>query len=382
MGRSVCGKGVKFFVALSIALMLVALFFGLWPRGFDFSNEVTWLPSQPGLRFKEYGVAYTAPVKEWGNEADAEASDFSVEIALRPRSYHDNGFNFILVVHNGDDRAQLVVGQWRSWLIVMNGDDYDHRRKTKRIAIKFTISPSRYRFVTITTGRKGTRIYLDNRLIRIEKDLMLTIPKGQKTRLFLGNAPDGRQSWRGDILGLAWYDHVLGDQDVAMHFRQWSRSQNFLFARKYKPFLLYVFDEKNGRKVIDQSSGNHDLKIPSKMVLLDKKILSLRRVRSDVDSGFVEDVFLNFIGFIPLGFVFMMTFVTAAGFFRKRHIWMTISLCFGISLTIEILQAWIPSRSSDCLDLLLNTFGALLGTMMYVWGYGRVRREKAGKPGS
>jgi len=139
---------------------------------------------------------------------------------------------------------------------------------------------------------------------------------------------------------------------------------------------LYLFNDKNGKRAADQAIGSHTLYIPTKMVLLNKKILSLRRVPTNVDSSFVEDVLLNFIGFIPMGFVIMMTFVKAAGFFRKRHIWMTISLCFGVSLTIEILQAWIPSRSSDCLDLLLNTFGALLGVMMYVWGYGRQRLRR------
>jgi hypothetical protein len=380
-------EGKRFFAALSIALIAGALAFGLWPRGYDFSNNVVWLSSQPGIRLKKYGVAFTSPIQEWNGEVDGEAGEFSIELALRPQGFHGDGFNFILAVHNGDDHTQLVVGQWRSWLIVMNGDDYDHRRKTKRIAVRLTATPAWYRFITITSGSKGTRIYLDKRLIRVEKDLTLTVPKGPETRLLLGNSPDGKQSWRGDIGGLAWYDYVLGDQDVATHFRQWERDRNFLFAEKYKPFLLYLFNEKNGRKAADRATGNHALHVPSKMVLLEKKILSFRRVPLKVDSSFVDDVILNFIGFIPLGFVLMMTFAKNAGVFRKRHIWMTISLCFGVSLTIEILQAWIPSRSSDCLDLLLNTFGALLGVMMYVWGHRRLESgafggETAGKLGS
>ncbi|MBW1717567.1 MAG: VanZ family protein [Deltaproteobacteria bacterium] len=46
---------------------------------------------------------------------------------------------------------------------------------------------------------------------------------------------------------------------------------------------------------------------------------------------------------------------------------------FSLSLAREVLQSWIPSRSSDCLDLVLNTLGTLLGAMIFVWGYARVR---------
>jgi VanZ family protein len=40
------------------------------------------------------------------------------------------------------------------------------------------------------------------------------------------------------------------------------------------------------------------------------------------------------------------------------------ALCFSVSLLIEIVQAWMPSRSSASLDLLLNTLGALIGAAL------------------
>jgi glycopeptide antibiotics resistance protein len=43
----------------------------------------------------------------------------------------------------------------------------------------------------------------------------------------------------------------------------------------------------------------------------------------------------------------------------------TMALCFAISLSIEIVQAWLPSRSSQTLDVILNTTGALIGAMIY-----------------
>ena len=357
---------LKCLVGLSVAVLFGILFFGLWPKDFNFSNDVTWITEQPGIRFSGYGIAYTDPIKELSKEDDSGENGFSVEIVLKPASYHEDGFNFILALHNGKDSNQLLVGQWHSWIIVMNGDDYNHRRRTKRIAVKLAeVSPTT-RFVTITTGKHGTSIYLDGQLNRTKRDLTIKIPDGGKARLLLGNSVYGKASWKGDVYGVAFHRYTLTDQDVAMHFDNWVKHKNFLFAMKYKPFLIYSFDEKGGKRVLDHSGGNYDLEIPSRMQILDKKILSLTWEQLNFDSGFIQDIIINFAGFIPLGFVLIATFVKVGGSLKKYGILITLVSGLTISLVIEILQAWIPSRSSDFLDLLLNTLGTLLGVMSYI----------------
>lgn len=356
---------LKCLVGLSVAVLFGILFFGLWPKGFNFSNDVTWITEQPGIRFSGYGIAYTDPIKELSKEDDSGENGFSVEIALKSSSYHEDGFNFILALHNGKDSNQLLVGQWHSSIIVMNGDDYNHRRRTKRIAVKLAEVPPTTRFVTITTGKDGTSIYLDGQLNRTKRDLTLKIPENGKSRLLLGNSVYGKHSWEGDVYGLAFYRYILTDQDVAMHFDNWFKGQNFLFAMKYKPFVLYLFDEKGDKRAFDHAGEKHDLEIPSRMQILDKNVLSLTWDRLNFDSRFIRDIIMNLIGFIPLGFFLNATFVKAGGSFERHGVLTTVVFCFTVSLAIEILQAWMPSRSSDCLDLLLNTLGALLGVMIY-----------------
>lgn len=335
------------------------------PKDFYFSNDVTWITEQPGIRFGRYGIAYTDLIKELMKNDDSETNGFSIEIVLKPVSYHKYGVNFILGLHNGKDSDQLLIWQWHSSIIVMNGDDYDHRRKTKRIAVKLTSVHPKKRFITITTGKDGTNVYLDGIVIRTKKDMILKIPEGGKTRLILGNSVYGRHSWKGDIYGLAFYRKILSDHDAAIHFDQWFKNQNFMFLQKYNPAVLYLFDEKGGRSVFDHAGGNLDLKIPSMMQILDKRILSLKLDRFNLNSGFIKDLIINFAGFIPLGFIFIATFVKAGGFFERHSALITVILCLTVSLTIEISQAWIPSRSSDCLDSILNILGALLGVIAY-----------------
>jgi glycopeptide antibiotics resistance protein len=43
----------------------------------------------------------------------------------------------------------------------------------------------------------------------------------------------------------------------------------------------------------------------------------------------------------------------------------SVSVCLTVSLFIEVFQAWVPSRSSSSLDLMLNGFGGWLGTVTY-----------------
>jgi len=71
-------------------------------------------------------------------EGISELNGFSIIIAFKPESFREEGFNFILSIHNGKNCDQLLVGQWRSYIIIMNGDDYPtHFRPGSQIRQQF-----------------------------------------------------------------------------------------------------------------------------------------------------------------------------------------------------------------------------------------------------
>jgi len=127
---------LKLLFGLLFVILLGILFFGLRPKGFHSSNNVNWIADKPGIRFGSYGMAYTDLCNRKTERDVCKFDSFSIEIAIKPEPFNQEGFNFILVFHDGSDRNQLLVGQYRSSLIIMNGDDYSNRRKTKRIAAK------------------------------------------------------------------------------------------------------------------------------------------------------------------------------------------------------------------------------------------------------
>jgi len=70
---------------------------------------------------------------------------------------------------------------------------------------------------------------------------------------------------------------------------------------------------------------------------------------------------INLIGFMPLGFFLWSTFLGFKGFIYNHKWLMSVVIAFAFSLSLEIFQAWIPSRTSSLLDLILNTVGAGAG---------------------
>lgn len=355
---------LKWWVVLSVAVLIGILIFGLNPIGYRFSNEVNWIKDRPGIRFGKYGIAYTNSFFESSRDNTAKPNSFSIEIALKPASHQEKGTNFILVLHNGSDRSQLLIWQYHSWIILMNGDDYDHKRRTKRIAVNIDLQIPKTRFLAVTTGEEGTDVYLDGRFVGRKKDLTLQIPNGGKTRLLIGNSVYGKQSWQGDVYGLAFYGYALAARDIKHHFNRWLQDKNFSFAEKDNPIALYFFDEKTGVRAFDHAGGKHLLEIPAKMRIFKKKILSSEWSGFKFNRSMIEDNILNLFGFIPFGFIFAGTLMKLGGTFEKHYFFITVLFCFTVSLIIEILQAWLPSRSSSMPDLIFNTLGALIGAVI------------------
>ena len=89
-------------------------------------------------------------------------------------------------------------------------------------------------------------------------------------------------------------------------------------------------------------------------------------------ESFVKDVTVNVLGFIPFGFLLASLLRTSLRSNWKLAL-VTTAAGFLLSFVIELIQAWMPSRDSSLLDLLMNTTGTLLGTLIVVLGCFLVR---------
>ena len=355
---------ILFRTALTAAVLLIILFFGLRPKGMRWDNAVHWLPGKGAIAFERNGIAF---VDDFHNARKTSTTDaLSIELAVRAGSISKRGFGSLLMMHDGSDHRQLIVGQWESSIIVMNGNDYDHTRRLPRLSVKDAFSTEKIKFITITASAKATQLYIDGGLVGAVQGWQLIVPdQARQLRLILGNSANAKNSWIGEIYGLAVYEMALAAETVKRNYDRYVQEGSFTPDGKNDLLLLYSFREQGGNLVPDQSGGNQPLKIPIRPIVLKKTFLSAPWHQFKLSRSFFVDTILNVIGFIPMGAVLFGWMKQTNLFTGRYNVWATLISCSMLSLGIEVLQAWIPTRSSSLLDFAMNTLGAWMGIFLF-----------------
>jgi glycopeptide antibiotics resistance protein len=122
---------------------------------------------------------------------------------------------------------------------------------------------------------------------------------------------------------------------------------------------LYLFSERSGRYVHNSVNPALDLQIPPRFVLLHEPFLIPFWREFEFNWGYAQDLLINIIGFVPLGVVFYLYWISARPI--QHPVAATVLLGFAASLTIEVLQSYLPTRNSGTTDLFTNTLGTSVG---------------------
>jgi hypothetical protein len=270
-----------------------------------------------------------------------------------------------MVMHAGLDRRQLGIWQWGTSLIVMNGDDYDNGRRWPRVVAERIFASRQSRYLTITSGRKGTHLYVDGRLAAAHGKWRLSIPaSGRPLRMVLGNSVHGRNGWAGEIYGLAISADAIPAQAVKRHYERWRLRHDFDFLQQDSPLVLFTFDRRGADGFADLAGNSERMVVPAHMTILEKTFLSTPQRYANWQRAALADMLLNTVGFIPLGAVWYGFLACFSGGLSRYKKTAAVVVCLLLSLAIELGQAWIPTRVSSLMDLILNTFGAWVGAFL------------------
>jgi VanZ family protein len=160
---------------------------------------------------------------------------------------------------------------------------------------------------------------------------------------------------------------VLYPEQVFENFELWKNGSALSLSKEKEIVAFYPMNEKNG-KIIHNAVGNQfHLSIPVRFKILKKNFLKLSRDSLKLDGSSLRDMRINILGFIPLGWLFFRVFNRYNQRLRIQ-LWRPMLLTvFGgtvISLMIEILQAFLPTRISSLSDLIFNTLGTALGVIL------------------
>ena len=368
--RAICG-----------CVLLAILVAGLWPFHAP-RNEVSWL-SGNGLLFGKHGSIISAsPIEVDGAQADRSCS---LEIWLEPHPVHSEG-TVLAFYQPAGKVVSFAVRQWRNGLVLeREGDGHSWKGS---IYVADVFRGAKPVFFTISSGQTGTAIYADARLVRKSLDFNLA-SQDLSGEFIVGNSPLTAYNWTGSVKGLAIYDRKLSPIEVSQNYANWtagwpaaeSQSGRTDTPKSEGVVARYLFNEGKGNVVHNQIDSAASLVIPERFFILHQLFLEPPWDEFRPGWHYWKNVGINVAGFIPLGFFFQAYFSTIGRL--KRAIWLTIALGFAVSLTIELLQAFLPTRDSGMTDLITNTFGTALGTMAWVWRPGKTRGSisSAGDPG-
>jgi hypothetical protein len=352
---------------LVLSAILVA---GLWPFHVP-RNEVSWSSGSHGLLFGKHGTIVSASP----SEANAPRGDDSctLEMWLEPTRL-DSGGMILAFYRPTNQVVPFAVRQYRGGGLVLERESDNQFGKRTEIYVGDVFKSIKPVFVTVTSGEAGAATYLNGTLIK--RFPSFAFSRGDLTgQLIIGNAPSTTYSWSGQFKGLAIYDRELTAGEVLQRYADWTENRQ-ADLKSEGVVALYLFDEGRGNVVRSQAGSSPDLLIPERFRVVHKRFLEPFWKEFHPGWSYWKDVGINVGGFIPLGFFFCSYFSLVRGI--ERPVLVTILLGFLVSLTIEVLQAFLPTRDSGTTDLITNTFGTALGVILHGWGIRQKLLTRAG----
>ncbi|MEZ5276344.1 MAG: VanZ family protein [Opitutaceae bacterium] len=354
-------------VILGIVLAIM-LFAGVRPWGYTFHNTASLQAHPPGLSFGAHGLAFTRPFVTEADVLEVNRHGLTLDLEVDMAGKPPDGFAAIAVLHNGDNASQWYLGQWQHHLVLLNGDDYDHKRRLPRISADTAKFPSGRLHLRITSDSAGSTFSVNGERIDHRPDFIQTVPV--RGRLTLGNAPDGKHPWNGTLHHFALYRKSLGPDQPGSLTNPAPPNGSAPAGQPATPWLFYQFDSETAtavdrRQVPDQSGNAINLEFPLATAFLTREFLGPGTVAPFTAEITSKDGILNFFGFIPLGWIVARLIGSRTirpGTFTVMA--MTTGAGFALSFGIEFLQTWMPTRSSSLLDLVLNTVGTLAGAIL------------------
>lgn len=350
----------KILGALCILILCGILIAGLWPFHSPL-NEVTWLGDENGLRFGRHGtILSSGPFTLSGPQDQTSAA---LEMWIQPSAENERT---LLAFSTPEHPRQFLIRRYRSGIVLRSEFlDRPDQNRAVEIYVADVFQDRQPILLTVTSGSGRTAIYTNGALLNISSYFHFSA-KHFNGRMVFGTSPVDSDAWPGLLRGLAFYTQDLTAAQVSRHFETWSTKGRPDLSQNEQVLALYLFDEHRGSIVHNRSGPGVDLFIPERYMIVYEKLLEpLWEEFRPATWSYWKNVLINIGGFIPLGF-FFCAYLTVTSQTSRPAI-ATIILGAAVSLTIEVLQSFLPTRDSGMTDLITNTLGTGLGVILYRW---------------
>jgi VanZ like family/Concanavalin A-like lectin/glucanases superfamily len=351
----------KTLAAICFCILCVMIVAAFWPFNFRPANHITWLSGENGLRFGGGGIVLSP--KNFEFKDSQSPAGVSLELWLEPSQ--DKHSTALLSFSCRENPGQFRLRQSENFLLILQEPlptRYHSAMASLRVPDAF--QARKRRFIAISSGAQGTIIYLDG--IPAEKSSTFKITQKDLTaQLIVGASPTVYETWSGKLLGFALFAQELTPSQVSEHYRAWLDGRSEVVENNH-PVALYTLGERTGNIVHNRITSGPDLTIPSRFQIPYKPLLKAPWNEFYPNLAYLREVFINIAGFVPFGFFFCM--FLSSGQPSRKTVVATVVLGTFFSLTIELLQWYIPMRDSGTTDIFTNTLGTALGVLLYRGG--------------
>jgi len=280
----------------------ITLISGIWPLNFVPRNHVTWSKDGKGVAFKERGLIYSQnPLTLWKDQAPGSRA-LSIEAWVTPQTRVSGYVAHILSFYDGRRPEAFTLGQWKDELILRSRrQDARSLEDYQEIGLADAFEMGKERFITVVLEETGTCFYVDGEL-QLSTHHLLSLFQHEELSmlLLLGNSAAGKNSWPGEISGLAIYDQPLSASRVMQHFRLWHTRDLSALAEEDGILALYPFEEGDGAIATDVTSHARNLIVSPVFRIFHRVFLSRPVEFFRGSSAYWIDLSINFFGFVPL----------------------------------------------------------------------------------
>jgi VanZ family protein len=343
---------------LCILNVLGILVCTLWPFDFFAQNRVTWLEQTNGVRLRSRGVLVTQePLNSTGSQFPN--GPVTLEVWIEPS--RDDSMFTILDVFQPNNHLRFRLQQYFPGLVVSHNNHAPNGNPVRaKVDVSDVLQRNKASFVTITSGTNGTSVYVNGKHNRTFSYFKISL-QDFSGRLSFGNSAFHLEPWFGEVYGLAIYPREFTAEEVLSSYRNWI-GENATASETRSLVAKYTFSERSGDVVHNQVSGGANLIVPKNFMVAQHSFLMAPWHEFEPTWIYFWDVLRNVVGFMPMGF-FFCAWCYLSG--RTRHA-IAYSVLSGavLSLSVEVLQAYIPQRESGITDIITNTSGAAIGALI------------------
>ena len=361
-------EGQRIFRALAIGVTCGIAAACLWPFGAP-KNEVSWLENRNGLKFGLHATVMSSLPLE---VADSDGDGWSVELWMQASKTDSQ--RHILSVYSPGNTNTLSLRQYNDGVVLSTQDKREEDVPTdKSIYAGSVFRPETPVFLSITANGRATSLFVDGRL-RKSSELLRLSRRAISGQVILADSTRESDSWPGRISGLAVYGSELTPTEVSRHFEAWRAHKAPETKEEERAVAMYLFNEGGGRIVHNFVPLGTDLTIPERYAVAGKPFLESPLQEYDRLGSHSRSILINVIGFIPFGYAWYGYLSLSLPRRKSMMAVATIILGGALSFSVEVLQAFLPTRTSGVADIITNTAGTALGIAAYRLGERMVDR--------